>query len=87
MTAAALVGRVDRGSTPTRDDSGFGLLMRIARKERAGLVAGTLAGLVWMAARVAVPKLTQLAIDRGIAPGSDPLAIEASLFNLERGLS
>ena len=51
-----------------RDGSGVGLLRQLAREERVGLLAGTVAGLVWMAARVAVPKLTQLAIDRGIAP-------------------
>jgi ATP-binding cassette subfamily B protein len=41
------------------------------RKQWKGLAAGVAVGLVWTAAKVSVPKLVELAIDRGIDEQSD----------------
>ncbi|MGI8756149.1 MAG: ABC transporter transmembrane domain-containing protein, partial [Acidimicrobiales bacterium] len=47
---------------------GWRLIGRQMRIQRWGIAAGVGAGLVWTAAKVSVPKLVQLAIDRGIQP-------------------
>jgi len=36
------------------------------REQRAGLIAGVVVGLLWSAGKVAVPKLTSLAVDRAV---------------------
>ncbi len=72
-------------SGETGDLSGLSLLRQLFREERVGLLAGSLAGLVWMGARVAVPKCTQLAIDRGIAPGDTQATIAWALAILAVG--
>jgi ATP-binding cassette subfamily B protein len=46
--------------------SGWPILRGLLRRQRAGLVTGVVVGLVWSAGKVAVPKLTRLAIDHGI---------------------
>ena len=46
--------------------AGWRLLSRAVKQQRRWVILGVLAGLAWTAARVAVPTLTRLAIDRGI---------------------
>jgi ATP-binding cassette subfamily B protein len=46
--------------------AGWRLLSRAIKEQRRWVIAGVLAGLVWTAARVAIPSLTQRAIDKGI---------------------
>lgn len=41
-------------------------MLALVAEQRRGLMVATLAGLVWSLAKVAVPQLTRLAIDRGI---------------------
>ncbi len=50
---------------------GWRLIGRQMWAQRVGIAAGALAGLVWTAAKVSVPKLVELAIDRGMVAG-DP---------------
>ncbi|CAN5678196.1 N/A [soil metagenome] len=45
------------------------MLRRQLLTQKWGLAAGVVAGLFWTLAKVSVPKLVQLAIDRGIEPG------------------
>lgn len=49
--------------TPT---SGWPLLRRMLREQRVGLAVGMVAGLLWSAGKVAVPRLTREAVDRGV---------------------
>jgi ATP-binding cassette subfamily B protein len=42
------------------------LLRRVLARQRRGLVAGVIVGLMWSAGKVVVPRLTRLAIDRGL---------------------
>jgi len=42
------------------------LLLGVLRDQRRGLAVATVVGLAWTAAKVAIPQLTRLAIDRGI---------------------
>jgi ATP-binding cassette, subfamily B, bacterial len=46
--------------------SGWPLLRRILRQQRRGLIAGMAVGLLWSAAKVTVPRLTRVAVDRGV---------------------
>jgi ATP-binding cassette, subfamily B, bacterial len=46
--------------------SGWPLLRRVLREQRRGLIAGMVVGLLWSAAKVTVPRLTRLAVDRGV---------------------
>ena len=48
---------------------GWRLIGRQMWAQRVGIAAGALAGLVWTAAKVSVPKLVELAIDRGMVAG------------------
>ncbi len=57
---------------PSVPRTGWGLLRQALVEQRWGLLVGMIAALTWMAGRVAVPRLIQLAIDRGIE-GDDPL--------------
>jgi len=45
---------------------GWGLLRAMLREQRVGLIAGVIVGLMWSAGKVAVPKLTSLAVDRAV---------------------
>ncbi len=45
---------------------GWGLLRAMLREQRVGLVAGVAVGLLWSSGKVAVPKLTSLAVDRAV---------------------
>ena len=54
--------------------SGWALIRRTAREQRRGVIAGALFGLVWTAAKIAVPSATRVAIDRGIVR-SEPGAL------------
>jgi ATP-binding cassette subfamily B protein len=46
--------------------SGWSLLRNLLRGQRRGLIAGVVVGLLWSAAKVAVPRLTREAVDRGV---------------------
>jgi ATP-binding cassette subfamily B protein len=46
--------------------SGWPLLRRMLRQQRRGLIAGMAVGLLWSAAKVTVPRLTRVAVDRGV---------------------
>jgi len=48
-------------------------------EQKAGLLAGMVVGILWSAGKVAVPKLTSLAVDRGIL-GSGSLLLWSSLI-------
>ncbi len=58
----------DPGDTTTAR-RGWRLLRRQIRAQRSGIVIGILAGVVWTAAKVAVPMLIRTAIDHGIVAG------------------
>lgn len=49
-----------------RTPSGWSLLRRILRQQRRGLIAGITVGLLWSLGKVAVPRLTRVAVDRGV---------------------
>ena len=51
---------------PRPGTGGWGLLRAMLREQRAGLTAGVVVGLLWSAGKVAVPKLTSLAVDRAV---------------------
>jgi ATP-binding cassette subfamily B protein len=53
---------------PSRRD-GWRLLRRSIRRYRAWTVVGVLAGIVWTAAKVTIPSLSERAIDQGIVAG------------------
>ena len=56
-----------RSDDPVRQGRhGWRLVLALVAEQRRGLMVATLAGLVWSLAKVAVPQLTRLAIDRGI---------------------
>lgn len=52
--------------SPARPVSGWPLLRRMLRQQRRGLIAGMIVGLLWSAAKVTVPRLTRVAVDRGV---------------------
>ncbi len=54
--------------------SGWPILRALLMRQRVGLTIGMLVGLVWSAGKVAVPKLTRLAIDNGINGNGSLLA-------------
>lgn len=51
---------------PAPGVGGWGLLRGVLREQRTGLTVGVLIGLLWSAGKVAVPKLTSLAVDRAV---------------------
>ena len=51
---------------PTPGREGWNLLRVVLREQRKGLIAGVVVGLLWSAGKVAVPKLTSMAVDRAI---------------------
>lgn len=65
---------------------GWHLLVEALRPQRVGLLLGMLIALGWTAARVAVPRLVQLGIDRSIQ-GNDPLWRWAALVALAGAVS
>ena len=46
--------------------SGWPLLRRVLREQRRGLITGMVIGLLWSASKVTVPRLTRVAVDRGV---------------------
>ncbi|MBX3283730.1 MAG: ABC transporter ATP-binding protein [Actinobacteria bacterium] len=54
---------------------GWALVGRQLLGQRWGIVAGVVAGLAWTAAKVSVPKLVQLAIDRGMEQGDQDAVV------------
>ena len=52
---------------------GWRLLREVLREQRKGLMLGVLVGLFWSAAKVAIPYLFKLGIDRGIERGGSLL--------------
>jgi len=63
---------MDTRETTTVKRTGWPILRALLKRQRAGLLAGMLIGLVWSAGKVAVPILTREAIDNGIN-GDDSL--------------
>jgi hypothetical protein len=61
---ASLQDGDDVRRTATRE--GWGLLGRSLQEEWRGIAFGVAVGLIWTAAKVAVPKLVQLGIGEGI---------------------
>ena len=55
-------------------------------QQRRGLTAGVIAGLAWTAAKVAVPALVAVAIDRGIGDDSNAALLRWSLAILVAGV-
>lgn len=55
-----------REQTNQRRAGRWQLLGRTLNAQRKGLALGTLLGLCWSAAKIAVPQLTRMAIDRGV---------------------
>ncbi|MEX1106498.1 MAG: ABC transporter ATP-binding protein [Ilumatobacteraceae bacterium] len=52
--------------SPARPVSGWPLLRRMLRQQRKGLIAGMVVGIMWSAGKVTVPRLTRVAVDRGV---------------------
>jgi ATP-binding cassette subfamily B protein len=63
------VGATAVTADPTRKRSGWPLLRGILRQQRRGLIAGMVVGLLWSAGKVTVPRLTRVAVDRGVIGG------------------
>ncbi|CAN5860355.1 hypothetical protein BH24ACT3_BH24ACT3_07770 [soil metagenome] len=61
---------IDATTTPEGRD-GWRLMAEQVRKQRRGIALGVLVGVIWTAAKVSVPFLVKLAIDRGIEGGDD----------------
>ncbi len=59
--------------------SGWRLLWSVLREQRRGLIVGVAVGLAWSAGKVAVPRLTRVAIDRGVI-GRESLAFWAGMI-------
>src|SRR5215210_4576992 len=70
--------------TGTPRVSGWPILRALLRRQRVGLATGVVVGLAWSAGKVAVPKLTRLAIDNGIN-GNESL-LRWSLFIAGAGI-
>ncbi len=52
--------------TGVRAPSGWSLLRSVLRRQRRGLAAGIVVGLLWSLGKVAIPRLTRVAVDRGV---------------------
>lgn len=59
--------------------SGWPLLRTVLRRQRRGLIAGVVVGLFWSAGKVTVPRLTRVAVDRGVI-GNESLWFWAGLI-------
>jgi ATP-binding cassette, subfamily B, bacterial len=66
--------------------AGWQLLARAVKDQRSWVALGVTAGLLWTAAKVAVPTLAQLAIDQGIISRDDGALLEWSLAILAVGI-
>ena len=73
-----------RRERPSR--AGWQLLARAVKDQRNWVVLGVTAGLFWTGAKVAVPTLAQLAIDRGIISRDHGALLEWSLAILGVGI-
>jgi ATP-binding cassette subfamily B protein len=73
------VGRRTGRASTTPGAGGWGLLRAVLSEQKFGLIAGMVVGLAWSAAKVAVPKLTSLAVDRAIL-GDGSLLFWSSLI-------
>ena len=73
---------------PAPDDRrpGWRLLLNSVRPHRMSIALGVLAGFVWTAAKISVPKLTQQGIDHGIIEKEDGALLKWALFILVAGL-
>ncbi|MEI8238830.1 MAG: ABC transporter ATP-binding protein [Actinomycetota bacterium] len=61
------MGKRDRdGAASIAGPNGWPLLRAVLLEQRAGLIAGVVVGLLWSAGKVAVPKLTSLAVDHAV---------------------
>ena len=72
MDDAADEDQGTQGAAPDERDTrraGWRLMRATVRPHRALMIAGIGVGLLWAVARVAVPSLARVAIDRGIVPG------------------
>ncbi len=77
----------DQGTAGPRDSrAGWRLIARAIKEQRRWVILGVLAGLVWTAARVAVPTLTRLAIDRGILASQQGALLTWSLAIVAVGI-
>lgn len=74
--------------TSVRDGrkSGWHLLYKAVRPQRRGVVLGVFFGLLWTLGKVAVPKLTQQAIDKGIRPNDPGTLLRWCLIILVAGV-
>jgi ATP-binding cassette subfamily B protein len=65
---------------------GWRLLLNSIRPHRNSILFGVLAGFVWTAAKISVPKLTQQGIDHGIIGNEDGALLKWALAILVAGL-
>ena len=77
MGNAATSERASQGHQPVA--SGWPLLRTVLRRQRRGLIAGVVVGLFWSAGKVTVPRLTRVAVDRGVI-GNESLWFWAGLI-------
>src|SRR5438270_13022689 len=66
--------------------AGWRLLRVAVRDQRRGIVLGVIAGLVWTAAKVAVPSLAQRGIDQGIVGHEKGALLKLGLIILVDGV-
>jgi ATP-binding cassette subfamily B protein len=71
---------------PSARRAGWRLLLGTVRPQRTGIIIGVVAGLVWTAAKVTVPSLTRVAIDRGVIHDQPGALARWSLAMLGVGL-
>lgn len=80
VESAAVTTR-DRASR-TGAVSGWHLLRAVLRDQRMGLATGVIVGLLWSCGKIAVPKLTSLAIDRAVLGSGSLLVWTVLLFGV-----
>ena len=66
--------------------AGWRLLGATIRPQRTGIIIGVVAGLIWTAAKVTIPTLTRIAIDRGVIKDQSGALVRWSLAMLAVGL-
>jgi ATP-binding cassette subfamily B protein len=71
---------------PNARRAGWRLLLSTVRPQRTGIIIGVIAGLVWTAAKVTVPTLTRIAVDRGVIHDQPGALAKWSLLMLAVGL-
>ncbi|CAN5176326.1 N/A [soil metagenome] len=72
--------------TETTARDGWALIGRQLKAQKWGLALGVVAGLMWTAAKVSVPKLVEQAIDQGIEPGDSAAIARYAWFIAGAGL-